>query len=206
MYKEKFPWKNLKLKKFKTSDNAIIYYHFQQAKINSKKTIIINLAWNMSPDVFSPLLLTNKKIINYYDVYIVIVRGYIEDINYGNDINRCSTDLKEFINYKKIKKMTILGHSIGNAIWWQWIKNFGTKNIEKFILIDEIACLTKNPQNSIKTNLNLGSIVSQNQLYESYNILIKGNNESKIYRENLINNHFSNKFKIENPEIMYEIF
>jgi pimeloyl-ACP methyl ester carboxylesterase len=102
--------------------------------------------------------------------------------------------------------MTILGHSIGNAIWWQWIKNFGTKYIEKFILIDEIACLTKNPQNSIKTNLDLGSIVSQNQLYESYNILIKGNNESKIYRENLINNHFSNKFKIENPEIMYEIF
>lgn len=34
-----FPWKELKLKQFKTSDNAIIHYYHQSAKTKSKKIL-----------------------------------------------------------------------------------------------------------------------------------------------------------------------
>lgn len=166
---------------------------------------MITLAWNTSPDVFSPLLLTNEKIINEYNVYLIVVRGYINDINYGCNIDRCTMDLREFIKYKKIKKMLIMGHSIGNAIWWNWINIFETEMIDKFILIDEMTCLIQNPKNSSKTNLNLGSIVPLNQLYTSFNVLIKGNEESKIFRENMIKSQFSEIFQKENPQIMYKI-
>ena len=111
-----FPWESLCLCKFKTSDNAIIYYHYKPAKKCNKKTIVITLAWNMSPDVFSPLLLTNKRIIDYHDVYIFIIRGYKTDISYGNNIDGCTLDLFEFIKYNKIKEFISMGHLMGNEL------------------------------------------------------------------------------------------
>jgi hypothetical protein len=200
-----FPWKNFKLKKFITSDNAILHYYHYKAS-NKKGTIVINLAWNMSPDVFSPLLLTNKKIREYYDVYIVVVRGYIEQITYGNNIERCSIDLYEFIKKKNIKEMIILGHSIGVAIWWAYIKNFGSNYIQKFILIDEMTRLLENPIDSKKINLNFGSIIPTCQNYNAYNILIKGNEDSNIFRKKIILKQFSTEFQKKYPNIMDKIF
>lgn len=203
--KNNFPWKDLELNRFTTSDNAPIFYHYQKALKKTKNTIVILLAWNMSPDVFSPLLVTNKRIKKYYDVYIFVLKGYIEDVNYGNTIIRCTKDVREFIKSKKIEKMTILGHSIGCAVWWNYLMIYGSKNIYKFIMIDEMTRLLKNPDETKQSNLNYGSINFPCDIYTSYNILSKENELSRQFRNNIILLQFSENFKLSNPQIMKKI-
>lgn len=201
----KFPWKELELNKFITSDKAVCYYHFQPSLKKYKNTIVMLLAWNMSPDVFSPLLLTNEKIKKYYNVYIFVLRGYIKGVDYGNNITRCTMDLREFIKSRKLNNFIILGHSIGNAILWNYLMNYGQKLIHKFILIDEMTRILKNPANSKKENLDYGSITPTNQIFDAYNTLIKGNLESFNYRNNSILSQFSDNFKLNNPHIIKKI-
>ena len=201
-----FPWKSLSLNKYKTTDNAIICYHYQNAKKYNNRTIIITLAWNMSPDVFSPLLLTNKKIIDYHDVYIFIIRGYKTNITYGNNIDRCALDLFEFIKQHEIENFIAMGHSIGNALWYEYFMLFGQKNIYKFILIDEMTCILQNPLNTNLQNTEYGAIIPLKQLFISYNILKLNNDYAIKYRINQIKPQFSDNFKVEYPDIMNKIY
>lgn len=205
MAQNTFPWKNLELQKFRTSDNQTLFYHFQKAK-NPIGTIIITLAWNMSPDVCSPLLLTNKKIKKHYNVFIFILRGYKKNSSYGNCISRCAIDLNEFINNFKIDKFIAICHSIGVAMWWQYILMFGQNQIKKFILIDEMSAILQNPINTGIENKEYGSVLILNNLFNDYNILSQENVISIEYRKNKILPQFSNNFKINNPNIMLKIF
>jgi pimeloyl-ACP methyl ester carboxylesterase len=201
-----FPWKDLKLNKFYTKNKVKIYYHYQKALCSNKKGMIVAcLAWNMSPDVYSTLLITNKKIRKYYDFYIIIMRGYKSNIDYGNNLTNISNEVYNFIKCKKIEKFIIMGHSIGVAIWWRYILTYGDKQIEKFILVDEMTRLLQNDNDSAEQNLNLGSIIPQCDIYNSYNILIKGNEEAKLHRENIILSQFSDNFKMEHPDIIQKI-
>ena len=201
---KKFPWKSLELSKFKTSDNQTLFYHFQPAECPIGN-IVLTLAWNMSPDVFSPLLITNKKIKKYYNVYLFIMRGYIKNSIYNNCLIRCTIDLNEFIEHFKIKKFIIMGHSIGNALWWHYIQSYGEKNIIKFILIDESPVLLKNPRNTDIENQEYGSIIPLARLFTDYNNLTQDNLSAEKYRLNEILPQFSDMFKKENPNIMEKL-
>lgn len=208
MTQQPFPWKSLDLHPFTTSDGATLYYHYQKAKEKPKGTIIINLAWTMSPDVCSPLLLTNSKIIKHYDVYIVTVRGYKEEVAYGNCVDRCAIDLHYFIHTFKIGQFIAMGHSIGVAIWWQYMQTYGCKQIDKFILLDEMTALLQNPANSAVQNMEYGAIVPLNDLFVAYNILIQGDInpiEAKAFRNAQILTQLSLVFQTNHPHIVGDI-
>lgn len=208
MTQQSFPWKSLELHPFTTSDNATLYYHYQKAEEKPKGTIVINLAWTMSPDVCSPLLLTNSKIKKHYDVYIVTVRGYKKEVNYGNCVDRCAVDLHEFIRHFKIDHFIAMGHSIGVAIWWQYMLTYGQEPFAKFILLDEMTALLQNPVNSGVQNMEYGSIVPLNDLFVAYNALIQGEInpiEAKAFRNAQILTQLSLVFQANNPKIVTEI-
>lgn len=199
-----FPWKSLDLQEFVTSDNATLHYHYQKAEEKPIGAIVINLAWTMSPDVCSPLLLTNSKIKKHYDVYIVIVRGYKKEVNYGNCVDRCAIDLRDFIRHFKIDYFIAMGHSIGVAIWWQYMLAYGQKQFAKFILLDEMTALLQNPVNSAVQNTEYGSIVPLNDLFVAYNALMQGD-EARAFRNAQILTQLSPVFQANHPNIVGDI-
>lgn len=196
-----FPWASLVLTEFTSSDNTTLFYHHQAAR-QAIGSIVITLAWNMSPDVCSPLLLSNTMIRQYYDVYIVIVRGYKVDSPYGNCIDRCAIDLQELINHCKIGKFIAMGHSIGVAVWWQYMLTFGQSRITKFVLLDEMTVLLENPLNTQEQNQDYGSIIPLDKLFDAYNILIKGDEHAMQYRIEQIMPQFSAQFQHNYPDIL----
>ncbi len=202
MTQQSFPWKSLDLHEFETSDKATLYYHYQKAEEKLKGTLVITLAWTMSPDVYSPLLLTNSKIKKHYDVYIVTVRGYKKESNYGNCVDRCAVDLHEFIHHFKIDPFIAMGHSIGVAIWWQYMLTYGQKQFDKFILLDEMTMLLQNPINSDFQNLEYGAIVPLNDLFVAYNALMQ---EDKNFRDTQIRTQLSPIFQANHPKIVKDI-
>jgi len=205
MTENAFPWSSLTLSEFTSSDNTTLFYHHQPA-IEPIGSIVITLAWNMSPDVCSPLLLTNSLIRRYYNVYIFIIRGYQMNSTYGNSVDRCAIDLQEFINHCKIENFFAMGHSIGVALWWQYMLTYGQSRISKFVLLDEMTVLLQNPINTPDQNLDYGSIVPLNGLFEAYNLLIKGDNTARQFREDQIKLQFSDEFHTEHPGIIDLIF
>ena len=202
MTEHSFPWKCLDLQEFETSDKATLHYHYRKAEEKPVGTIIINLAWTMSPDVCAPLLLTNLKIKKHYDVYIVTVRGYKKEVSYGNCVDRCAIDLHEFINHFKIGKFIAMGHSIGVAIWWQYMLTYGQKQFDKFILLDEMTVLLQNPANSSFQNTEYGAIVPLKDLFVAYNALMQGDAN---FRNTQILTQLSLIFQIKHPNIVIDI-
>lgn len=205
MAENAFPWTSLVLSEFTSSDNTTLYYHYQPA-IDPIGSMVITLAWNMSPDVCSPLLLTNSLIRQHYNVYIFIVRGYQTEPSSGNCIDRCAIDLQEFINYCRIGDFIAMGHSIGVALWWQYMLTYGQSRISKFILLDEMTVLLKNPLNTQAQNLEYGAIVCLDKLFEAYNKLIKGGIDSILFRIEQIMPQFSAQFQTHHPDIIALIF
>ncbi len=209
MTQQSFPWKSLDLQEFTTCDNATLHYHYQKAEDKEPVgTIVINLAWTMSPDVCSPLLLTNLKIKKHYDVYIVTVRGYKREVTYGNCVDRCAVDLHEFIRTFKIGQFIAMGHSIGVAIWWQYMLTYGQKQFSKFILLDEMTMLLQNPANSAVQNTEYGAIVPLDDLFVAYNALIQGDInpiEAKAFRNAQILTQLSLVFQLSHPNIVIDI-
>ncbi|MEI7587692.1 alpha/beta hydrolase, partial [Runella sp.] len=157
------------------------------------------------PDVCSPLLLTNSKIKQHYDVYIVTVRGYKKDLTYGNCVDRCAIDLHDFIQHFNIHHFIAMGHSIGVAIWWQYMLTYGQESFAQFILLDEMTALLQNPANSSFQNTEYGSIVPLNDLFVAYNTLIQGNKEATDFRNTQILTQLSLVFQANHPKIVTDI-
>ena len=202
MTQQSFPWKSLDLQPFTTSDGATLHYYYQKAEEKPKGAIVINLAWTMSPDVCSPLLITNEKIKKHYDVYIVTVRGYQKEVPYGNCVDRCAIDLHDFITAFNIDSFIAMGHSIGVAIWWQYMLTYGQKQFDKFILLDEMTALLQNPVNSGFQNLEYGAIIPLNDLFFAYNALMQGD---KNFRDTQVRTQLSPIFQANYPEIVTKI-
>jgi len=206
MNTDHFPWQSLDLHEFKTSDNTTLFYHHHPAKTEVPiGTLIITLAWNMSPDVYSPLLLTNPLLTSQYNIYIFIVRGYQRDTTFGNNMDRCAIDLHELITHFKINQFIAMGHSIGVALWWQYMMTYGQHAITKFILIDEMTVLLQNPATEALWQ-DLGSIVPLGGLFDGYNIMIKGDAAAKEYRQASILPQFSEHFQKTYPHILEKIW
>ena len=208
MTQQPFPWKSLDLRPFPTSDGATLHYHYQKAEEKPKGTIVINLAWTMSPDVCSPLLLTNEKIKKHYDVYVVTVRGYNIEVNYGNCVDRCAIDLHEFIKKFIPGPFVAMGHSIGVAIWWQYMMVYGQKPFDKFILLDEMTMLLQNPANSGVQNTEYGAIVPLDDLLVAYNTLMQGDINplaAKAFRNAQILTQLSLVFQANHPDLVSDI-
>ena len=208
---ERIPWKELKLKKFKTSDNATLYYH-EQKNCCACKNMLILLGWSQPPDGWSPVLLTNKYLRKNYNVYILVMRGYnYEHPDYGNSIARYAIDVVEFIKRKCLDNLTIMGHSMGSSIVWNIITLYGESMFEKFIMVDQPPVLLRNPQFTDNEALRLGAIFSCDEdpnrgIYGLTNVLLGPEEKANELRFNLISSMFTDKFKQENPEIMNKIF
>jgi len=194
-----YPWENFPLQEFKTSDNATLFYYKRCAKCKPKGTLLFLNGWSQGPNNWSPALLTNNYVKKFYNVFILVMRGYnniLDDFN--NFIARYSQDTFEFIKSKKLCKITTVTHSMGCAVLWYLLGLYGETLFDSYVVVDQSIQVLINPAYSQEKNLTLGSNFSTDALFKFYNGCAIGPDESAVIRtafektcftQNFLNNH-----------------
>lgn len=202
----KFPWKNLPLQEFTTSDNATLFYYKRLAKDKPLGTLLFLCGWSQGPNNWSPSLLTNTYVKDNYDVYVLVMRGFknVED-NFNNNVARYAQDVVEFIKSKKLKKITAVGHSMGCSIFLYVISLYGEKYFESYVLIDSVVQVLKNPEKFGNELENRGSTLSSDELFSFYNTSIESASKSAKERSSLQQTLFTPEFIAENPNTYIKI-
>lgn len=197
-----FPWANLPLQKFKTSDNATLFFYKRCAKCECKGTLLFLMGWTQGPNNWSPVLLTNNYIRKYYDVYVLTMRGYNNiPNNFNNYIARYSQDVFEFINNIKVTKITPITHSMGCSVIWYLIGLYGEKLFNSYIFVDQPIQVLVNPVYTPEQNLQFGSIFTTDALFGFYNGCAIGPNESAVIKTAFEQSCFTPEFIAQQPEI-----
>lgn len=202
-----FPWKNLPLNKFITSDNATMFYYKKcLEKKKSIGTLVYLCGWSQGPNNWSPSLLTNTYVKDNYDVYVLVMRGFKNnEDNFNNNVARYAQDVVEFIKDKKLKNLTPVCHFMGCAIVWYVISLYGEKYFNSYVFIDEPLQLLKNPDKFEDDLKKYGSIFSSDEIFSFYNTSNKSASDSAKKRSSFQETLFTPQFIAENPNIYIKI-
>lgn len=202
-----FPFKNLHLKNFKSSDDANLFYYKRCATSNKPLgTLLILCGWSQGPNNWSPVLLTNTHVKENYDVYVLVMRGYrnIED-NFNNNVARYAKDVVEFVRYKKLKNITALGHEMGCAVFCNVISLFGEKYFDSYVFVDNSLQVIQNPDWLDTDKKDNGCFFTVDQLFDFYNTCAKSASDSTEKRRSFEEQSFTSAFIGANPDIFIKI-
>ena len=203
-----FPWKNLHLKIFKSSDDANLFYYKRCATAKNKPlgTLLILCGWSQGPNNWSPVLLTNTHVKENYDVYVLVMRGYrnIED-NFNNNVARYAKDVVEFIKSKKLKKVTAVAHSMGCAVFCNVISLYGEKYFDSYVFVDNSLQVIQNPDWYDTEKKDNGCFFTVDQLFEFYNTCAISASDSAQKRRSFEEQCFTPEFIAANPDLFIKI-
>ena len=201
-----FPWKNLPLQEFTSSDNAALFYYKRMAKNKPLGRLLFLCGWSQGPNNWSPSLLTNTHVKDNYDVYVLVMRGFknVED-NFNNNVARYAQDVVEFIKSKKLKRVTAVGHSMGASIFSYVISLCGEKYFDAYVFIDQPLQVLKNPDKSGTDLDNYGSTLSSDDLFSIYNTSGESASKSAEKRSALQQTLFTPQFIAANPNTYIKI-
>ncbi|MDR3432141.1 MAG: alpha/beta hydrolase [Rouxiella aceris] len=125
-------FKGLQINEFITSDNVKLSYW----EAGSGEPLIFIPGWGANgAEYVNVLYLLSKQ----YHVYVLDPRnqGLSQNVEYGTRLSRYGMDLKEFTDHLGVKSANLCGWSMGASVIWSYIDLFGTKKINKLIIIDE---------------------------------------------------------------------
>lgn len=116
---------------FKTSDGVKLYYQ-QKGEGN---TIVLVHGWSADHTSYDQVfdeLSKNFQVISYD------LRGHgISDRpEKGLSIKRFATDLEELLDYLNLQEVTLVGHSMGASISFEYVKNFGVQRLKSVSIFD----------------------------------------------------------------------
>ena len=124
---------------FITNDDVALNIGYAYNKFNkSNKIIILIPGWSQSIEQYK-VIWQNPKLLKHYSIYAIDMRGHgqSEKVDYGYQINRLAQDVYEFITKYNLQNITFIGHSMGCAVIWNYIQNYGENNILNYIFIDQ---------------------------------------------------------------------
>lgn len=142
----------LEINSFKTSDGVTLKYW----EAGSGKPLIFIPGWSANGAEYINVMYLLRE--NYH-VYVLDQRnqGLSENVDYGMRIARYAKDVKEFNDYLGIKSASYCGWSMGASVLYSYIDLFGTKGIDKLILIDEPPSILTRPGWTEQERLNAGA-------------------------------------------------
>ena len=203
-----FPWKNLHLKNFKSSDDANLFYYKRCATAKNKPlgTLLILCGWSQGPNNWSPVLLTNTHVKENYDVYVLVMRGYrnIED-NFNNNVSRYAKDVVEFIKSKKLKNITALGHEMGCAVFCDIVSLYGEKYFDSYVFVDNSLQVIQNSNWSDTDKKDNGCFFTVYPFFDFYITCAKSASDSAQQRRSFEEQCFTSEFIAANPDIFIKI-
>ena len=146
-------FKGLQINFFQTSDDVKLAYW----EAGSGKPLIFVPAWSANGANYINVLYLLSK---HYHVYVLDERnqGLSQKVSFGNRIYRYAMDLREFNEHIGVKSAYYCGWSMGVSILYGYIDLFGTKGIEKLVLIDEPPSILSRPGMTPEDRLQSGAI------------------------------------------------
>ncbi len=120
---------------FITADESKINYVDEGS--HNTETILFLHGWISEGSIFADI---GKSLIEKYRVIWFDYRGNGKTISNGPyTIAQLAADAEALLEYLKIENVTIMGYSMGALVLFQFIRNYGCKNIRKAIVLDMTA-------------------------------------------------------------------
>jgi pimeloyl-ACP methyl ester carboxylesterase/quercetin dioxygenase-like cupin family protein len=146
---------DLQINSFTTSDGVKLTYW----EAGRGKPLIFVPGWSANGAQYINLMYLLRE---HYHVYVLDPRnqGLSQRVDYGNRIARFAADLKEFIDHIGLNSAYFCGHSMGSAILWSFIDQYGPEPIEKAVFVDQPISITSRPEWSETERHDYGAMVS----------------------------------------------
>jgi non-heme chloroperoxidase len=125
---------------FKTKDGVRLHY----LEAGAGGTLIILPGWTQPAASFQAQL---EGLSGEFHCLALDFRahGNSERPNYGYRLSRATEDLREFLDHCGVEDVTLLGHSAGCAVIWNFIDLFGEDRIHAHIFADQMIARIKMP-------------------------------------------------------------
>lgn len=151
---------------FKTSDGVLLH----SLEAGSGNILLFIPGWSQTAQLFQILL---KDLATDHKVIALDMRGHGESEKpaHGYRPSRLAVDIHEFIENRDLKKITIIGHSMGCAIIWSLLDQFGDKNIRQIVLIDQATSVVAWPSWDDEEKNLCGSLHTPESLFNTLTLL-----------------------------------
>jgi pimeloyl-ACP methyl ester carboxylesterase len=148
-------FKGLEINFFATSDGVKLSYW----EAGEGKPIVFIPGWSANGAEYINVMFLLSK---HYHVYVLDPRnqGLSQKVSFGTRISRYSMDVKEFTDHVGLKSAYFCGWSMGASVLWSYVDLFGTKDIEKFIFIDEPISIYSHADWSEQERLDAGGMTT----------------------------------------------
>jgi non-heme chloroperoxidase len=127
-------------KEFTTSDGVRLAYK----EAGEGKTLLFVPGWSQTAEMFAPL---TKDLSRDYTTLAIDMRGHgrSDKPSHGYRLARLAADLAEFVERRTLHDLTLVGHSMGCAVIWSYLEQFGDSRISRLVLIDQAPVVTAWP-------------------------------------------------------------
>ncbi len=115
------------MENFVTSDGVNIALNIQHGNANTPPILLLH-GWSSNADAWAPIV----ERMSDHTIYAWNARIHTE----STTIERMAQDLRELIIHYDITPI-VVGHSMGTLTTLEYIRQFGTDKLEKFVIIDQ---------------------------------------------------------------------
>lgn len=117
---------------FTTSDGVKLHYRVG----GSGEPLVILPGFGAAADSFDA---NYEALQEHFTVYTLEYRGcgQSEVPTYGYHTERMAADFKELLDAEELENVNVLGHSMGNAVFWCYVEIWGQDRINKYVLAEE---------------------------------------------------------------------
>lgn len=126
---------------FKTSDDVELFY---QVKGKGNPIVLIH-GWSADHTSFSPQV---EELSKKYKVVAYDLRGHgnSERPEHGLTLNRFAQDLEELMESLDLKDVTLVGHSMGSSIIFDYVRTYGVSRLKSITIFDMTPKLINNEE------------------------------------------------------------
>lgn len=152
---------------FKTSDGVELAW----LESGSGPTLLMLPGWSQSAAMF------REQFAGLSDRFHCIAldhrgHGESERPDHGYRISRLACDVREFIEFRGLRDITMLGHSMGASVMWGYWDSYGGDRLTRLVIDDEPSVLTLKGTESKQAATDAGEIFPWTTLVETCDGLV----------------------------------
>jgi non-heme chloroperoxidase len=127
-------------KEFTTGDGVRLAY----LEAGAGQTLLFVPGWSQTANMFSALTVDLAR---DYTTLALDMRGHgrSDKPAHGYRLSRLAADLAEFIDSRRTNDIVLIGHSMGCAVIWSYLEQYGDSRVSRLVLIDQAPVVTAWP-------------------------------------------------------------
>jgi len=125
---------------FTTSDNVRLHY----MTVGEGEPVVLLSGFSLPCTCWEQNV---EELAHHYRVCAFDYRahGQSEAPGYGYQIERLTKDFAEFVDFLGLETFSVIGHSMGNTLVWDYLSLYGGARVKKFVQVDQAPCMVADP-------------------------------------------------------------